>query len=172
MNDAEDYENAIVRLMTESRRDPVTGLGNYRRFREYVSNLHELGVGFSVVLFDMTNLKRANESLGHFGADMLLANVGKVIRQSCGDAVFRHGGDEFAVVLPACPTGGAIAVRDRLEEAVGVSSLPRSAAKVTIVGAVCTIVPDMQVDAELNRADRMLEHRKAEWKKQNNQPLR
>lgn len=162
-----EYQETIARLMAEKRTDELTKLGNYRAFREYIMMLRDLGVGFSVALFDMTNLKWANECLGHFGADVLLCNIGQLIRgvrgDDASDAVFRHGGDEFAVVLPCCPTGGALAVRDRIEEAVGEVIL-RDGVKVRAVGAVCTIVPGADLDAELNRADKELERRKAKVK--------
>jgi len=163
-----EYEDQIARLMAEKRTDELTRLGNYRAFREYIMLLRDLGVGFSVVLFDMTNLKKANEALGHFGADILLCNVGQLIRGSArdgaaSDSVFRHGGDEFAVVLPCCPTGGALRVRDDIESAVGVTII-KDGYKVQAVGAVCTIVPGMDLDAELNRADKELERRKAKVK--------
>jgi diguanylate cyclase (GGDEF)-like protein len=148
--------------MERCRTDKLTGLGNYLAFREYVGNLVALGVAFSVILFDMTNLKAANEALGHFGADVLLANVGGMIRKGA-DHVFRHGGDEFAIVLACAPTGGALKVRDRIEEQVGVSYL-RCGSMVRIVGEVGTWVPDLDLDHTLNQIDKALERRKAKVK--------
>jgi len=160
----DEYQEAILLLMRDKRTDSLTGLGNYFAFQEYVRNLEALGVGFSVVLFDMTNLKAANEELGHFGADAVLHQVGQRIR--CGyDHVFRHGGDEFAVVLPRCALGGAQAVRDRIEKAVGVSRL-KSGKPVAAVGACIQVTPDVSLTAQLNRCDKNLELRKAELKRQ------
>lgn len=157
-----EYETRIVDLMKKSRTDELTGLGNYRAFREYLSMLRELGVGFSVLLFDMTNLKRANEDLGHFGADVVLRNVAELVRED-QDAVFRHGGDEFAVVLPCCPMGGAVQVMERIEQRVGKSMLP-SGHVLRLVGAACQVTPDVDLLGEMNRADRRLERRKAQLK--------
>lgn len=157
-----DYELTILRLMASERTDKLTGLGNYAGFREYCDHLVLLGVPFSVVLFDMTNLKRANETLGHFGADVLLTKVGSLIRE-CHDQVFRHGGDEFAVVLPCSPPSGALNVRDRIEENVGLSRLP-DGTPVRAIGSVAHVPPGGNVDAELNRADKALETRKRAWK--------
>lgn len=158
-----EYQTRIVALMQKARTDELTGLGNYRAFREYVAALSAMGVGFAVVLFDMTNLKKANEALGHFGADVVLANVAGLIRAEA-DATFRHGGDEFAVVLPGCPEGGALRVRDRIEDAVG-SSWLRCGSELRIVGAAVCITPDVDLNGALNRADRELEQRKAEVKR-------
>lgn len=160
--EARDYEDTILRLMASERTDRLTGLGNYAAFREYCEHLVLLGVPFSVVLFDMTNLKRANETLGHFGADVMLTKVAGLIRE-CHDEVFRHGGDEFSVVLPGAPTGGALGVLSRIEANVGLNELP-DGTPVRAIGSVAHVPPGGDLDAELNRADKALETRKKAWK--------
>ena len=161
--DETEYEEAIVRLMVAGRTDKLTGLGNYSAFMEYCGALCLLGVPFSIVMLDLTNLKRANEMLGHFGADVLLHKVGQSIRAGGWDAVFRYGGDEFAVVLPACSAGGAVGVRDRIEEMVGTQTLPDHT-PVRAIGSVAHLPPGGDLHSELNRADKALESRKAQWK--------
>ena len=155
------YEDQIVRLMSDTRTDDLTGLGNYRAFREHCAALS--GTAFAVVLLDMTNLKRANAVLGHFGADTLLQRVAGAIRGGGWDAVFRHGGDEFAVVLPGAARSGAVSVRDRIEAAVGTFTL-LDGTRVRAIGAVAHVAPDTNWLDEMNRADMALERRKAEWK--------
>lgn len=157
MNDLEHY---AVRLMGEARTDDLTGLGNRRAFMEYCRNLQKLEVPFVVVLLDMTNLKRANTVLGHFGADALLQRIGGIIRAGW-DAVYRHGGDEFAVVLPWC--GDGTKVRNRIEATVGVNVLT-DGTRVAAIGAVGKITPTSDLCSILNRTDKELEWRKAEWK--------
>lgn len=159
-----DYEQQIVRLMGDTRTDDLTGLGNYKAFMEHCTALG--GTVFAVVLLDMTNLKRANATLGHFGADTLLQRVAGAIRGGGWDAVFRHGGDEFAVVLPRATRIAALAVLDRIEQAVGTFTLS-DGTRVRAVGAVAYVEPGVDLDSELNRADHELERRKAEWKKAN-----
>lgn len=158
-----EYENQIAKLMQAERTDRLTGLGNYGAFMEYCTNLVAMGVPFSVVLLDMTNLKKANELLGHFGGDLLLHKVGQLIRSGGWDAVFRHGGDEFAVILPACPPSGALSVRDRVEASVGIQHLS-DGTPVRAIGSVAHVPPQGDLHSELNRADKALEQRKAAWK--------
>jgi diguanylate cyclase (GGDEF)-like protein len=157
------YEDQIVRLMAAARTDALTGLGNYRAFMGHCVNLDGMGVPFSVVLLDMTNLKRANAVLGHFGADTLLQRVGSAIRGGGWDAVYRYGGDEFAVVLPRSCRTGALLVRERIEQAVGTFTLS-DGTQVRAIGAVAYVQPGVDLNDELNRADHELERRKAEWK--------
>lgn len=158
-----DLEQQIVRLMADVRTDALTGLGNYWAFMEHCATLSKMGVSFAVVLLDMTNLKRANAILGHFRADSLLQRVAGAIRGGGWDAVFRHGGDEFAVVLPRATRTAAWAVLDRIECVVGTFTLS-DGTRVRAIGAVAHVAPGTEWFDELNRADRELERRKAEWK--------
>ncbi len=158
MNDLEEF---AVRLMREARTDDLTGLGNRRAFMDYCRLLQAMGITFGVVLLDMTNLKRANEVLGHFGADKLLRRVGQSIRGGGWDTVYRHGGDEFAVVLPWC--GDGTKVRDRIEAVVGVNVLV-DGTRVAAIGAVGKVAPTSDLCGILNRADKELERRKTDWK--------
>jgi diguanylate cyclase (GGDEF)-like protein len=101
-------------------RDSLTGLGNHRAFQEAVARLVEgarrYGTGFSLVLIDIDEFKRVNDTRGHAVGDQLLAEVGTLITESVrvSDAAFRVGGDEFALLLPHTDPGGAIVLTRRL----------------------------------------------------------
>lgn len=152
------YENRILDLERIRRTDYLTGCGNYFAFAEYITNLASLGIPFTIILFDMTNLKAANQELGHFGADTILQRVGSVVRREEG---FRHGGDEFAVVLRR--DAAALAVRARVERACGVQRLP-SGVNVQIVGAIGRHGRGSSVGLVVNAVDKALEKRKARVK--------
>lgn len=87
--------------------DAATGLPNRRFFLE--SLLHALAergdkrCEVGVLLVDVDNFKRVNDSLGHRAGDQLLAEVGSRLRTQVGSSglVCRVGGDEFAIVLEA-----------------------------------------------------------------------
>jgi diguanylate cyclase (GGDEF)-like protein len=81
--------------------DPVTGLGNRRRFDERLSDEVPPGTPgspVSVCLLDVDGLKRINDRYGHPIGDLALAAVGA--RLASGGEAFRLGGDEFALLLP------------------------------------------------------------------------
>ncbi|HMI99985.1 MAG TPA: HD domain-containing phosphohydrolase [Gaiellaceae bacterium] len=81
--------------------DPVTGLGNRRRFDERMNDEvppSKPGSPISVCLLDIDGLKRINDSYGHPFGDRALAALGARLASS-GEA-FRLGGDEFALLLP------------------------------------------------------------------------
>jgi diguanylate cyclase (GGDEF)-like protein len=101
-------------------RDNLTGLGNHRAFQEAVARMVEgsrrYGTVFSLVLLDIDEFKRINDTRGHAVGDQLLAQVGELIRVTLRhtDAGFRVGGDEFALLLPHTDAGGAIGLARRL----------------------------------------------------------
>jgi diguanylate cyclase (GGDEF)-like protein len=101
-------------------RDSLTGLGNHRAFQEAVARMIEgarrYGTGFSLVLFDIDEFKRVNDTRGHAVGDQLLTEVGNLINATMRttDAAFRVGGDEFALLLPHTDAGGAVVLARRL----------------------------------------------------------
>jgi diguanylate cyclase (GGDEF)-like protein len=101
-------------------RDLLTGLGNHRAFQEAVARMVEgarrYGTTFSLVLIDIDEFKRVNDTRGHAVGDQLLAEVGSLISSTIRntDSAFRIGGDEFALLLPHTDVGGAVVLARRL----------------------------------------------------------
>lgn len=101
-------------------RDSLTGLGNHRAFQEAVARMVEgarrYGTSFSLVLLDIDEFKRINDTRGHATGDQLLAEIGSIVGATIRhtDAAFRIGGDEFALLLPHTDVGGAIVLTRRL----------------------------------------------------------
>jgi diguanylate cyclase (GGDEF)-like protein len=111
---------AYDRARLDARRDPLTGLGNHRAFQEelarQVADSTRAGRPLSLVILDLDDLKRLNDTGGHAAGDQLLAAVGRLIRATLrvADRPFRIGGDEFALLLPATDSETAFAVARRL----------------------------------------------------------
>ena len=101
-------------------RDSLTGLGNHRAFQEAVARMVEgarrYGTAFSLVLIDIDEFKRINDTRGHAVGDQLLGELGALISETIRttDAAFRVGGDEFALLLPHTDGDGAMLVARRL----------------------------------------------------------
>lgn len=77
--------------------DPLTGLANRRRFDERLAE----GRDSALLLIDLDDFKRVNDTLGHEAGDRLLQAVAGRLRAGVSrvDLVARLGGDEFAVLL-------------------------------------------------------------------------
>jgi diguanylate cyclase (GGDEF)-like protein len=101
-------------------RDNLTGLGNHRAFQEEVARMVEqsrrYGTRFALILLDIDEFKRVNDTRGHATGDDLLAEVGNLIRATMrgSDAAFRIGGDEFALLLAETDTVGASVLARRI----------------------------------------------------------
>ena len=113
-----------VRLLEASREealsDPLTGLGNRRRF---ISDLEECladgSKAFALVVFDLDGFKAYNDSFGHSAGDALLGRVATRLAASTEryGRAYRLGGDEFCV-LAATEDIGAGNLVERSAEAL------------------------------------------------------
>ncbi len=104
--------------------DGLTGLFNRRRLDEvlprYLSRAEFEGSSLSVVMVDVDHFKKFNDSYGHQAGDLVLFEVGKLLRERCrpSDFVARYGGEEFTVVLPGAHAHEAQVVAERLRESI------------------------------------------------------
>jgi diguanylate cyclase (GGDEF)-like protein len=107
-------------LWALSRRDELTGVGNYRalheRLAEEISRHGRRSREFALVLLDLDGFKQINEEHGHLEGDHLLAEIGRALQEEVRreDSVFRQGGDEFAVIIPETGAEEADEVAARL----------------------------------------------------------
>lgn len=87
--------------------DPLTGLPNRRRFRNYIEGLvaesGSAGRSFHLALLDIDTFKEINDSFGHQAGDELLCTVATRLGERSRRDIFisRLGGDEFGIVLSA-----------------------------------------------------------------------
>ena len=111
-------------LWVLSRRDELTGVGNYRslheRLAEEIARHSRHGREFGLVLLDLDGFKAVNERHGHLVGDRLLAEIGAALGDEVRveDSVFRQGGDEFAVIAPETGPEEAEELAARLRERV------------------------------------------------------
>lgn len=88
--------------------DALTGLYNSRHFHASleteVERARRYGDPVGLLLLDVDNFKRFNDSYGHVEGDKVLAALGRIMRESLRkiDSAFRYGGEEFTVILPRC----------------------------------------------------------------------
>jgi diguanylate cyclase (GGDEF)-like protein len=109
-------------LATRAETDALTGLLNRRAFDEQVAGL-SVDPGsqpLSLLMLDLDGFKMFNDRRGHPAGDALLREVGRLISAAVRsrDRVYRHGGDEFAVLLPATGCEVASRVAERIRTAI------------------------------------------------------
>jgi len=128
----------LAELKALSRTDPLTGVGNRRAFDEALAQeqarAERYRLPLSLVLVDADHFKRVNDVHGHPAGDQVLKAIAQLIagelRQT--DAVFRYGGEEFAVLLPHTDVEGALDVAQRVVSAVRSRAIAAGSQRLTV----------------------------------------
>jgi diguanylate cyclase (GGDEF)-like protein len=153
---AAPIENTQLYAQVEqkSRLDELTGLFNRRHFeerlKEEVSRHSRYGDVFSIFMIDLDNFKTYNDVYGHPAGDMLLGQIGKIIKSSIRDAdqAFRYGGDEFVVILPHTAKDDAYVVAERVREQIA-GDMKKKAFSVTCSIGLASYPADGVISGEL-----------------------
>ncbi len=101
---AASIQNELERYRLERKLqiDELTRVYNRKAFRSAIQDM-EVNANDSTYIFvmiDIDNFKSLNDSLGHVKGDRCLIEFGKILKESCGDALpFRYGGDEFCILF-------------------------------------------------------------------------
>lgn len=102
ISERKEMERNLEQLATT---DPLTGLPNRTQFlataERTLRNAQETGLQMAMLMVDVDDFKRINDTQGHDAGDALLCAVAERLRQPLrhGDHVARLGGDEFAIIL-------------------------------------------------------------------------
>jgi diguanylate cyclase (GGDEF)-like protein len=105
-------------------RDELTGLCNFRLFREHLSRelqqAERYGSPLSIVMVDIDDFKNYNDTNGHEAGNEVLATMAGLLADSLrrSDVPARYGGEEFVLVLPATPKSDARVVAERARIAI------------------------------------------------------
>jgi diguanylate cyclase (GGDEF)-like protein/putative nucleotidyltransferase with HDIG domain len=97
--------------------DPLTGLRNRRGLQEHIDAEIARAGTVAVMVCDLDNFKRVNDTLGYVQGDEALRRFAGVLAATGGLAA-RLGGEEFAVVLPGCDEAAALAAGERVRAEV------------------------------------------------------
>lgn len=126
--DISDLKAAQNELEKLAFYDPLTGLPNRRFFKDHlkfrIASAKKKGIRLSVLMIDLDNFKRVNDSLGHDAGDQLLTEVGQRMRHEVfqEDVVSRVGGDEFIILLEHTQTD--ITIDQVAQKLLKVTTLP------------------------------------------------
>jgi diguanylate cyclase (GGDEF)-like protein len=104
--------------------DELTGLYNLRHFHDTldgeIERSRRFGQDVGLMLLDIDDFKRVNDTYGHQQGDLVLIEVGRVLRALSRDIdePARYGGEEMAVILPQTDVAGAELLAERMRAAV------------------------------------------------------
>lgn len=98
INKAENRGNSYKKL---AYLDTLTGCYNRRFLEHWISHLRARDKNYTLLLFDLDNMKTINDTYGHIKGDIALHSVAEAMQEvaQAHDYVIRYGGDEFAMIL-------------------------------------------------------------------------
>jgi len=143
------------KIQRQATTDGLTGLVNHKTFYEILekelNRSRRYGGQISLIMVDVDNLKKINDTHGHRAGDKVIKEISRRIKQCIRqiDTAARYGGDEFAVILPNTPLTDATIAAERMVEAV--SQTPTTWRKEQIQLSISVGVG--QYDADTNPED-------------------
>ncbi len=151
-----------------SRTDGLTGLPNRRNLMETlekeVRRAKRNERPFSLLMVDVDQFKRYNDTFGHLAGDDVLKGLADVLAAAIrtADYAARYGGEEFTVVLPETPLDGATEVAERIRERMQEHPFGTSGSTVTLSIGIAEFPSDGEtVEAVIAGADSALYAAKA-----------
>ena len=160
-------QNALLNDL--AHRDPLTRLYNRRSMNKFLDqaldNLKVKGKRFTLILGDIDDFKKVNDTYGHEAGDIVLTTVAKIITDGVGegDYVCRWGGEEILLLINEPVESASLAaerIRKHLEEAIisngGVDI------QVTMTFGVAESIPGYRIEHLIQQADdKLYEGKKA-----------
>ena len=107
-------------LQRQAEHDPLTHLGTRSYLMKQFQNVQKKGMPFSVVMCDIDNFKRINDTYGHNCGDCILKGIAGILQKNTPEnaIVTRWGGEEFLILLEDCDITKAGPLMERIRENV------------------------------------------------------
>jgi diguanylate cyclase (GGDEF)-like protein len=159
-------KNAILHEMAVT--DELTKIANRRfildRLKELIASAERYRTALSVVLVDIDQFKKINDTYGHQMGDTVLCRVASTIQSMIREADYagRFGGEEFMVVFSHTDANGGFVVAEKIRAAVEAQKWEVENLRVTLSGGVATYEATDTLDNLIARADTML-YKAKEW---------
>ncbi len=152
------------RLLAElSLTDSLTSLFNHRaleqKMHEELARACRYNTPLSLLLLDVDHFKLYNDAFGHPEGDHALQQIAGLLSAHSreNDIVARHGGEEFAILLPQTDRSGALLLAELLRRAVQDAAWPLRPVTISLGVATTGDAPGIDDEASLmQRADQAL----------------
>lgn len=153
-----------VELTHRAHTDQLTGALNRHGIAHHWQHSHEGVDGQVLLLIDLDNFKKVNDTYGHNVGDAVLKSIADRLHEmvrarDVTSRLGRHGGEEFLVILSGVDEEGAVVIAERIRSAVahhhiGVSDT--ETINVTVSVGVHAMVPPESFDDAVRKADKAL----------------
>lgn len=164
--------NMVRSLELASRIDGMTGLANRRDIMEKIereaTRSHRHQHPFTILLVDVDDFKKVNDTYGYNSGDDVLVEVARVLR-SCvrnEDICARWGGEEFMILLPETSAEGSLTVANKVLESVSMTEFKanKPGIRITVSIGICENDPLQSVYDCIARVDQALQQAKKDGK--------
>ncbi len=163
----EDLRHALSQIQQETLTDSLTRLANRRAFDQALpmamDEADETGAPLCLVMADLDNFKRINDTFGHLTGDQILRLAAKCLSTGLGEneLAARFGGEEFALILPGHTPQTAWDRADQIrisleKKKVTKRSTGEDIGQVTMSLGVTGLMPRDTAESLIERADRHL----------------
>jgi diguanylate cyclase (GGDEF)-like protein len=155
-------EANLTEIARSSQRDELTGTHNRSMMLAHISYAIAMAQRHSkhvaVFFVDIDGFKSINDTYGHAMGDAVLQRVARRLESSvrASDAVSRHGGDEFLVVLAeVAHRRDVMAIAAKMLSALSKPDIPNSQMPLLSASIGISLYPDDGIDAAslISRAD-------------------
>jgi len=162
-------KKSIQKLETKANFDALTGIYNRAALYDIYDLLSKKPYFYplGLIIFDIDNFKRINDTYGHNIGDIVLKKVADIAKKTLrrGDIFARWGGEEFVVLLPRSDLEAARKVAEKLRKAIESLKIPEIGnQKVTASFGVTVIKPGERLEEAIFRADMALYRAKRKGK--------
>ena len=157
--------------------DQHTGLPNKGRCEAFFTDEALMQRAVACIVFDLNNLKTANDTLGHSVGDQLILNFARLLRNAvpAPNFVGRYGGDEFMAVISDATREETEAILNRLEKDVAEFNCLHHGGQFVEVSYACGVAhssefPNCSFRVLFDRADKCMYENKKAMRAQRAQP--
>jgi diguanylate cyclase (GGDEF)-like protein len=138
----EDILRMNAHLERLSSLDGLTGVFNRRYLDTALARLCSIAADkrrwIAILMIDIDHFKQLNDTAGHQHGDFCLERVAQLLQTAVRagvDTVARYGGEEFVAILPDANEQEALAIGERVRQAIEDAGLPAANGRVVTVSA-------------------------------------
>lgn len=162
--EAEKNRTSLEAQRKKALQDALTELPNREAYNERASvevqRWQRYGRPLSVAVFDIDHFKRINDSFGHQAGDRVIKVIGRSIAKRLREVDFfcRYGGEEFVALMPETDSQTAVAVLEKVREAIANAAFNYKEQPLTITVSigVTEFKTSDTLDTAFERADQAL----------------
>jgi diguanylate cyclase (GGDEF)-like protein len=142
----------------KSQHDSLTGLFNRATFDELLQEdmaiSKSTGANFSLILIDIDDFKKVNDTYGHLAGDEVLSDIGRLLQSILRreDATCRYGGEEFAVLVHHATASQVAYTAEKIRSRLQDYQFNKSPSISVSIGCGA-YQPDEDADSFINRVD-------------------